>query len=71
MRLFVKTASYGITHIIVATGIAYLLTGDWLVALGIGLIEPVVQTGVFAVHDYLWERNRGSEGVKIRIHSHV
>jgi uncharacterized membrane protein len=25
------------------------------VALGIGLIEPFVQTGVFALHDWFWE----------------
>lgn len=56
MRLAIKTASYGTVHIGVATGVAYALTGDLAVALGIGLLEPVVQTVVYAVHERLWER---------------
>ena len=62
MRLAMKTASYGITHITVATAVAYALTGNLAAAIGIGLIEPIIQTGVFTVHEYLWEsgRNRPS-----------
>ena len=54
-RLMMKTTSYGIVHMCVAISVAYAISGDWVVALGIGLIEPFVQTGVFALHDYLWE----------------
>lgn len=54
-RLAMKTASYGAIHVTVATSIAYLLTGDFAAAAGIGLLEPLVQTGVFAVHERLWE----------------
>jgi uncharacterized membrane protein len=62
MRLLLKTLSYGATHIAVATTVAYLLTGDLLVALGLGLIEPIVQTGVFALHEQLWEGKRNAAG---------
>lgn len=55
MRLALKTASYGAIHVCVATTIAYVLTGNLTAALGIGLIEPIVQVGVFAVHERLWE----------------
>jgi uncharacterized membrane protein len=55
MRLFLKTISYGAVHLIVATSVAYALTENLAIALGIGIIEPVIQTGVFALHDYLWE----------------
>jgi uncharacterized membrane protein len=61
MKLFLKTLSYGMTHIVVATTIAYILTGNLAAAVGIGLIEPVVQTGVFALHDWLWERGDGHD----------
>lgn len=54
-KLALKTASYGAIHVIVATAIAYLLTGDFTAAAGIGLLEPVVQTGVFAIHERLWD----------------
>jgi uncharacterized membrane protein len=60
MRLAIKTTSYGVVHIMAATTIAYLMTGTFAVTLGIGIIEPVVQTGVYAVHDRLWERGLSS-----------
>ena len=56
LRLAKKTLSYGIVHIIVATLVAYAITGSWVLAFSIGLIEPIVQTAVFAVHDFVWER---------------
>ncbi len=56
MALALKTTSYGIVHVAVATTIAYLLTGNLAVAVGIGLIEPIAQTGVFAVHEIIWRR---------------
>lgn len=55
MRLALKTGSYGIVHVFVATGVAYALTDDLAVALGIGLLEPIVQTVVFAIHERAWE----------------
>lgn len=54
-RLALKTLSYGILHLTVATGVAYALTGNLAIALSIGLIEPFVQTFVFAIHDWVWE----------------
>ena len=62
MRLAMKTTSYGITHIVVATAVAYALTGNLAVAIGIGLIEPIVQTGVFSLHEYLWEHRNNRPG---------
>ncbi|MCI5050448.1 MAG: DUF2061 domain-containing protein [Rickettsiales bacterium] len=60
MRLAMKTVSYGLVHVVVATVVAYSLTQDLAVSLGIGLIEPLVQTVVFAIHDYVWEGNQTS-----------
>lgn len=60
MRLALKTASYGVTHVAVATAVAYVLTDNLAAAIGIGLIEPIIQTGVFSIHEFLWE-SRGKE----------
>ena len=57
-KLLLKTISYGIIHLCVATTVAYIITGDLTMALEIGIIEPILQTCVFAIHDYLWERNK-------------
>ena len=70
MRLIMKTTSYGILHIFVATTVAYAITGSLTMALGIGLIEPIVQTGVFALHDYIWERNKFKEEKRFYIGCH-
>ena len=56
MREVVKTGTYGVTHFVVAVGVAYALTRDWRIALGIGLIEPAVQTIAYAVHEKVWQR---------------
>jgi len=54
-KLLFKTISYGTIHLCVAVAVAYGITRDIKMALGIGIIEPIIQTGVFAIHDYLWE----------------
>ena len=51
-----KTASYAVMHLVVAIGVAYALTGNWRVALAIGLIEPAVQTVAYFFHDRGWNR---------------
>ncbi|MCB9978483.1 MAG: DUF2061 domain-containing protein [Rhodospirillales bacterium] len=54
-RILLKTATYGTLHVCVAIFIAYAITGSLMAALGIGLIEPVVQAFVFALHESVWE----------------
>lgn len=63
MKRIAKTGTYCILHITVATAVAYALSGDWRVALGIGLIEPLVQTGVFYLHESAWESRSFRERV--------
>lgn len=54
-RRVAKTMTYCLMHITVATAVAYALSGSWVIALGIGLIEPLVQTFVFYFHETAWE----------------
>ncbi len=63
MRRIAKTSTYCILHIVVATLVAYALSGNWKVALGIGLIEPLVQTCVFYMHESAWESRSFRERV--------
>ena len=56
MRQILKTSTYAIMHFVVAVGVAYALTQNWQLALGIGLIEPLVQTVAYTIHERLWER---------------
>ena len=56
LRTLVKTASYYAVHLTVAAGVAYAVTGDWLVALTLSLLEPTVQMAFFYLHEKLWEK---------------
>lgn len=51
-----KTCSYYLLHIAVAALVAYTVTGDWMQALTLSLLEPTVQMAFFFLHEKLWER---------------
>lgn len=55
-RGLLKTMTYSLMHLTVAMAVAYALTGNWAVAFSIGLIEPLVQTIAYTVHERLWEK---------------
>ena len=61
MFALLKTFTYSIMHICVATALAFIISGSWAVALSIGLLEPLVQTVFFYWHERIWER------VKVRV----
>ncbi|MFC3052073.1 DUF2061 domain-containing protein [Kordiimonas pumila] len=51
-----KIITYGLMHLSVAITVAYMLTGSWMAALSVGIIEPLVQTGFYSLHEKLWAR---------------
>lgn len=55
-QVALKTLTYGLMHFTVAVCVAYALTRDIRAALAIGLIEPLVQTVFFTLHDRIWTR---------------
>lgn len=55
-RQIAKTGSYSLMHLVVAITVAYTLSGDWRIALGIGIVEPMVQTVAYTIHERVWAR---------------
>ena len=55
-QVALKTVTYGVMHFAVAVLVAFALTRDLAVSLAIGIIEPLVQTVLFTVHDRIWSR---------------
>lgn len=53
-----KTLSYYCMHITVAIAVAYVVTGNWWVAMTLSLLEPTVQMLFFFLHEKLWERKK-------------
>lgn len=54
MRDLAKTTTYGTMHFFIAVAVAYAITGSWRLAFGIGLIEPLVQTLFYNLHERAW-----------------
>lgn len=55
-----KTATYCLMHFTVAIAVAYAISRDWQIALSIGIIEPLVQTVFFNLHERGWKKVRKS-----------
>lgn len=55
-QIAAKTVTYGVMHFTMAVTVAFALTQDIRTALAIGVIEPLVQTVFFTVHDRVWSR---------------
>ena len=53
-----KTATYSLMHLTVAMTVAFALTRSWHAALAIGLIEPMVQTIAYTLHERAWAKAR-------------
>ena len=51
-----KTASYYVVHVVVASLVAYAVTGSLTVAITLSLLEPAVQAFAFFFHEKAWER---------------
>lgn len=56
MKLYAKTSTYGIMHMVVSFCVAYLVTGESHIALGISLLEPVAQIVFYFIHEHVWEK---------------
>ena len=66
MRFAMKTLTYATIHLTVAVAVAWVLTRDWRIALAVGLVEPLVQTVAFTLHERAWakaDRRRSSDAV--------
>ena len=55
-QVALKTVTYGLMHFTVAVAVAFALTQNIRTALAIGVIEPLVQTVFFTLHDRVWTR---------------
>lgn len=53
-RTLKKTLSYYVMHISVALTVAYVITGNLLMAATLSLIEPTVQAAAYFWHEKAW-----------------
>ncbi len=53
-----KTITFAITHFSVAFVVAYLLTGSFVIGGLLALVEPLVNTFAYTIHERVWDRIR-------------
>ena len=51
-----KTLSFAAVHFTVAFTVAYLMTGSVLVGGALALVEPLINTVAFHIHEQVWNR---------------
>ena len=51
-----KTVTFAIMHFCVAFAVAYLLTGSLAVGGAVALVEPLVNTVGYHIHERIWAR---------------
>ena len=51
-----KTFSFAAVHFTVAFTVAYLMTGSVLVGGALALVEPLINTVAFHIHEQVWNR---------------
>jgi uncharacterized membrane protein len=54
--LMTKTLTFGAMHITVAFGVGWALTGSALVGGALALVEPLINTVGYFLHEKLWQR---------------
>jgi len=64
-----KTISFAILHFTVAFTLAYLLTGELLIASLIALVEPTVNTLAFYLHDLTWQKFKPDHSLQAKTSS--
>lgn len=62
MTELIKTLTFACVHFTVAFSVAYLLTGSVAISSALALVEPLVNTGAYYLHERVWSAlgNRGA-----------
>lgn len=71
-----KTISYGIMHFTIAFAVSYIMSGSFAIASAIALVEPIIQTFAYSIHERIWDNlktNKKEESTQVSsffIHNH-
>lgn len=56
-----KTISFGIMHISVAFLVIWAITGDWRLGGITAMVEPLINTLAYHVHEKVWRKSGGRQ----------
>jgi uncharacterized membrane protein len=58
-----KTISFAVVHFTVAFTVGYAMTGSVMVGGAIALVEPMVNTIAYHIHELIWKRREKTQVV--------
>ena len=67
-RDLMKTVTFAILHFTVGFAVTYAFTGSVVIATGVALVEPLVNTVVFFFHERAWRRLDRPAAVPVPAH---
>ncbi|MCI0505083.1 MAG: DUF2061 domain-containing protein [Gammaproteobacteria bacterium] len=56
-----KTISFAVVHFTVAFTVGYAMTGSVMVGGAIALVEPMVNTVAYHIHELIWKRREKNQ----------
>ena len=59
-RALAKSALLGVSHLVVAMGVGYALSGNWVAASAYALLEPLANAVAYYFFDRWWQRRRAA-----------
>ncbi len=65
-----KTLTFAVLHFMVGFAVSYAFTGSLMIAGGIALVEPAINTIVFYVHETLWIKKTDAGNTQSYRHTH-
>jgi uncharacterized membrane protein len=55
-----KTVTFAVTHMCVAFAVGWAMTGNAAIGGALALVEPLVNTVAYFLHEKIWERSHGA-----------
>lgn len=62
-----KTMTFAVMHFAIAFGVAWALTGSFVVGGAVALVEPAVNTVAFHLHERLWQRHEARRSAPLAL----
>jgi uncharacterized membrane protein len=62
-----KTLTFAVVHFTVAFTVGYLITGSFVLASAVALIEPMVNTVAYYFHEMAWTRWGGKARAAVNV----
>ncbi len=61
-RTLAKTISWRILATMITMTVVYIFTGEWFIAIGVGIVEVIAKITFYYLHERIWHRISWGKG---------